>query len=274
MTTFSVADWTRLDRWGLIPGPMENISQFAERVRVSLDPATRQSADRFLKNYQRTSLPHISEPAFGVHPKYVPIYRKKNTGISIYAAATWIMETGPRKILFPLIVFNRRNRWTPSDSTVLRHEWCHCGRASFEEPQFEEMLAYSAGGSTLSRILGPLFRSEGEGLAVLISCLIALVLPEVLSLTLVFFVVTFWGLRLARSHYTFRMCLRNLSMALGGKQSALDLAYRLTDREIRRLASVAPDNVLQEIRSMWNSTPRWQLIAVRLGKYLPLGGIP
>ncbi|MCI5051715.1 MAG: hypothetical protein MRY21_01095 [Simkaniaceae bacterium] len=82
-----------------------------------------------------------------------------NAGLSPFeAAVTWI-DHSPQ-IQLRKVFQNKANWLGYSKSEILEHERLHLARAAFDEPLFEEILAYSLSPKKYRRLLGPFFRNR------------------------------------------------------------------------------------------------------------------
>lgn len=147
---------------------------------------------------------------------------------------------------------------------LLAHECVHAARVAFEEPIFEEMLAYQTTQSPLRRILGPFFRKSSETRLMVLSIptlfLAALFTPfqwmaalgGVGLLGLGFF-------RLFRTRHLFCRTQKRLAGLVGSKQ-ALPVMVRLTDREIIRFAAMDASEILDYAKKMCKTQLRWKQI--------------
>lgn len=151
-----------------------------------------------------------------------------------------------------------------SKEELLAHEYVHAARIAFEEPIFEEMLAFQTSKSFLRKTLGPFFRKHNE-----INFLL-------LSLLLLFFTAFFtpfsWlaaiggvGIfgfgffRLFRTMRFFSNTFKRLAHLVGEKQ-ALPVMVRLSDREIIRFSSMDKSQILAYAKKMSKTQLRWKQI--------------
>jgi hypothetical protein len=124
---------------------------------------------------------------------------------------------------FPLIGFlfptlQTKSLWGNSLTDILHHESIHAAREAFNEPQFEEVLAYSISSSPWKRFLGPLFQRMWE-------------FPLCLA-SLFFFPYTFP----VPAFFFFRLVYKQILFHRLKKKVPLPAILCLTDREIRTLA--------------------------------------
>lgn len=141
-----------------------------------------------------------------------------NRGLSFLEGGALFLTTPPRLQLRHHFQKNKRYLGLYSKEEVVAHELVHYMRAGFEEPLFEEFLAYQTSKSRLRRFLGPILRSSGE--------------------TLLFFLLFpyFFG-RLAYFSWIFQKCYQKLRGA----------TLLLKDEEIRLFARLERDEVMEWI---------------------------
>lgn len=142
------------------------------------------------------------------------------------AAATWMIKEDD--ITLPLLQFKKRSKNV--DSEIVKHELIHIARSSFEEPIYEEFLAYATSKSKWRRLFGPVFRSSKESLVFVVLALLPSFTPWLLIPITGY---SIWLLvRLMIHQRIFQKALVNLS-AFFHTRSPLKIAIRLTDEEIK-----------------------------------------
>lgn len=145
----------------------------------------------------------------------------------------------------------RRGRPVPRDE-LLAHEWLHVARMAFEEPRFEEVIAFQTSRTSWRRLLSPLIQSTNElllvALASLATPLMALmgVAHPLLPLLLL---LLFLGVRLSWRHWLWRRT---------SSRFPLHLAAQLTDREIRRFAFMDREEIWESVEE--EPSLRWRQI--------------
>lgn len=128
---------------GLIPGPSETEEAFLNRVKASLP------------RLEWISIPPLA-PEWGFSIDWVPIVYSKKKLLPWEGAIFWEdhIQLHP-KLQTQTLCGN-------SQTEILHHESIHAARAAFNEPAFEEFLAYSTSPSKWKRLLGPLFTRVWE----------------------------------------------------------------------------------------------------------------
>lgn len=192
---------------GLIPGPDESEEAFLQRVE------------------QAQTLSHFEwkevSSAFGFVIDWVPI-SYSNHKISWWeGAATWISEDRLPSIQLRTS-FKKGSFLGYSRSDVLAHEAVHAARTRFEQPQFEEVLAYSTAPQAWKRFFGPLFSRTWEPLVLLLSVVLGVFIPLV-PVLLISFALGWLSFR----QWIFKRCYQKLS---------LPTVLCMTDREMRKFA--------------------------------------
>lgn len=193
---------------GLIPGPSETEEAFLARVS------------------QRPSLPEWKEvdrlsDAWGFSIDWVPLQFSSKKLYFWEGAVFW--DT-------PLIQIQPRLQSKNILTEILHHESIHAAREAFDEPFFEEVLAYWSSRAAWKRFLGPIFQRVWEFPLFALGCFL---------FSYLFPIVVFFFFRLVYKNYLFRRARRKFS---------LSVLLCLTDKEIR----------LQKI--IWDDSPRCQLI--------------
>jgi hypothetical protein len=199
---------------GLIPGPEESEEAFLQRVNQA----------KPLSHAEWSGLPSL----FGVAIDWVPISYSNHQIAWWEGAATWISEDQLPSIQLR-IHFQKGSFLGYSRNEVLSHEAIHAARMRFEEPQFEEVLAYATAPRAWKRFFGPLFSRTWEPLVLMLGVLLGTWRPEIPLLMI--------GLSLGWLMYRqwiFKRCCRKLS---------LPAVLCLTDVEMKKLAWMSDDQI-------------------------------
>lgn len=222
-------DLLELNKRGLIPGPAESENDFYQRAAAAK------------KN------PSESLPFFDADPDWVEVGYDKKGLLPWEGAATWIEGNQCRIQLKP----SRIARLYPEEE-VIAHEKIHAVRLMFDEPRFEEILAFRTSKNRFRRYFGPLFSrpAETKGLmGWLLGCWILYWIEIVFDLTwgAEYFLwasllpVSFFLFRLARSQKTFSNALSQLEKVT---KNPLAVALRLTDREIEQCSHASSEDII------------------------------
>jgi hypothetical protein len=209
---------------GLIPGPDETEEAFLSRLEklqhLSIEGLPIEQA-AWQESYA------ITQPLFGIAPDWIAgCY--SNRKLALWeGAATWIdADSIPRIQLKTAFCKGKYGLHTREE--VLAHEAIHAARMAFQEPQFEEMLAYATSKHAWKRWLGPLFQAPWETAALLISMLSACI--DLTFAILPLLLLSWWTVRFVKRRRLFQRCL--------AKTGSLTLMLFLKDDEIARGAIV------------------------------------
>lgn len=237
---------------GLFPGPTENEILFAQRAAAAKPLPTNPD-----------SLRHFYA-LFRARPDWVEVQIKKQGLAPWEAAATWIHTEAhqPRSVCIQLKSETPPRGYTFEE--ILSHELVHATRVAFEEPRFEEILAFQTSKKRWRRYLGPLFNSPRDvltfGLCMLLVwglyliecfCDQELYADKAIALPLLF--LTYLTLRLVRSQHLFSRARRSAERCVG-KERALGLLLRLSDADILTLAATTPSDAQQAQCTAENGT--------------------
>jgi len=245
--SIDLVDWNQR---GLIPGPDEGEEMFFKRCAN-------------LPIYSIHS--SLSTQLFDIQPNWVEIIYK-NKGLRPWeGACVWIDHH--RVVLQLKKSFLKKKKYLGySRDEVIAHELVHVARSGFEEPIFEEVLAYQTASSKFRRFFGPLFRSTKETKAFIALLGVAFLVSAFSS----FGMVALFGVLGIVSAGCFRLCLtqrqflkacKRLSETVG-EQKALAVMLRLTDREIVRFAKMSVSEILEYAHKMRKLHIRWEQICV------------
>lgn len=255
---------------GWIPAPQETSSAFYDRIKAfqTLKEAIQEGSVESLPFTDDERAPaalqaHAERQTaahYGTVLPGVPLFFSSKTLLPWQGALTWICrlhEKGPKVTLIQLSpkFATEKILWGLYDrDELLLHELAHAGRGAFNEPQFEEIIAYSSAKSPWRRALGPLFASpsESQWMMLLITMVFCL---EVLAI-LLHWSISIFGLwmaplvgasvllvRLGYRQYIFKKAFNHLKNAFkkngntGAKESAQAVLYCLSDEEIHLLAA-------------------------------------
>ncbi len=204
---------------GLIPGPQEDESSFFKRLSACRELGV-----------------SIAQPLFGFVIDWVAVVISNKNLLLWEGAAVWTSPDAPpqiqlRKTFFGTKLFLKDTR------EFLAHEAVHAARCLFEEPQFEEILAYQTSPSRFRRFWGPLFESSKESSVFMITFLVSFVCQWWFSGPLYLVPLAFLGyfiLRLTRRQHIFRGCL---------KKTSYPFMICLTDEEIKRFSKISQEEI-------------------------------
>ncbi len=249
---------------GLIPGPAENKEDFFLRAAYSLNIQSKiqgnsLNIDTALKDAQ---------DIYDISPAWVPILHEKKGLFPWHGGSIWIFQLKEKDPLCALIQLNPQCRWKKAEEIAL-HELCHIGRLAFQEPKFEEVIAYRSSKSRFSKYLGGLIQNQIESLLFVITLALILIVDLYLLLngTLEQMITLSW-LKLipacmilyafARNFILqrqFDSALKNIEPFFTRPMAAL---YRLTDHEIIQFSKWKKEKIKSYIDTQ--ESLRWKVI--------------
>lgn len=197
---------------GLIPGPEESEEAFLKRVEFA------------------TSLvhPEWNEAVLPFKIDWVPLLYSNQKMAWWEGAATWISDKGLPSIQLRKS-FEKGSFLGYKRSEILSHEAIHAARMRFEEPHFEEVLAYSTAPQAWKRFFGPLFSRTWEPL-VLIAAMILGIFWLWIPMCLIGVSLGWLSCR----QWIFKRCCRKLSFPV---------VLTLTDQEMKRFAKLSEEEI-------------------------------
>ncbi len=218
---------------GLFLGPKETAEAFSLRVNL-LTPRFNPILD---------SAKEYFHSLFHATPDWIPLVIDKR-GLSFSeAAATWIEEEADKPRTCYIQIKHLKTPFLYSQEEILAHEMVHATRLMFDEPRFEEILAYQTSKARWRRYFGPLFRSSKESALFMGLCTLSWIgsmldrffflLPGVYLFALL--------VRLIRSQRLFAQALSHLQKTLKDPKEALGVLLRLSDKEIEKCAKDSSD---------------------------------
>lgn len=284
---------------GLIPGPEETEQAYLDRVAYCLKlkeqipqmlahdipfatPEMQASQEILLEGCQK------AKNIYDIFPSWVPLFFS-NYKLSLWqGGCAWIFqqkENTPTSAFFQLrqqflkskIYLNLYDR-----NELISHELAHVGRMKFEEPKFEEILAYRSAKSSFRRYFSPIIQSSYES-TVFVLLLIALIVVDIFSITdvsgaylhlshilrYIVIALIFFGLtRLWFLQKQFKSCLKNLRKIILDAKKAEAVIYRLTDKEIIIFSKSSPELIKKHVEEQKNKTLRWKTIFEAYFKHL------
>lgn len=277
-----------LNHLGLIPGPEETAEAFAKRADYCLHLKSHLSQEiKATFEGEHSADPEVLEPArtqllsfYDMSPDWIPLFFSDYRLPFWQGGCAWIFQTEEDSPTAALIQLRQSFRHKDCylgiyhRDELLAHELVHVGRMAFQEPHFEEILAYRTATSSFRRWLGPLVQSSIESvvfiliLGLIIVCdffLIALDRMDAyliaIWLKLIPLVLIIYALyRLGRRQIRLKKCLTSLQACLGSEEKALAVCYRLTDEEIYAFAQMSSEEIKAYGDSQSAKELRWRVI--------------
>lgn len=279
-----------LNGMGLIPGPTETESEFIRRVDYCLKLHANWPGLNSLKEFDSIkTIGEFSEEAlakttrlYGINPIWIPLFFSNYQLMPWHGGTAWIFQENddlPTSAFFQLKKIFQKNRYylgIYDREELIAHEISHVGRMMFEEPKFEELIAYRSSSSPFRRFFGSIVQSSNESmifvlLMFLILCfdffLIAFDYDEAfqygLWLKLVPLSLIGYGcIRLWYRQRQFRKALQNIKSAIKKEEDAEAVVYRLTDKEIELFSRLSPSQILDYIDEHKDKSLRLRLISL------------
>ncbi|CDR34325.1 hypothetical protein [Criblamydia sequanensis] len=254
----SKEDIENLLKWneaGLIPGPNENFTGFSKRAEFCLSirdhlPELPPFDPLENKLIEETAL--SSQFLYGMHPAWVPIFFSNHSLFPWDGAFSLIFQLKEESPDSAFIQLRKKLKEQTSylgysRKELVLHELSHIGRMEFDEPEFEEMLAWRSSNSSFRRNFGPIFSSQKESATLGILLLLTITFDVLaffsseyayISLSLylkaipfLFFLFLLFKLFLKRRKFS--NALFRLKQFFKSEEKANAVIYRLRDDEIR-----------------------------------------
>jgi hypothetical protein len=279
-----------LNQRGLIPGTNENEMEFSDRVKITLrsmeilephfstdlpfSPTDRLPPEELSNSFAET------KRFYDIKPDWTLCFYNSDKLVTWQGGSTWIIQLGIGKPTLPIVQIHERFKKTEflyglySKKEILTHELVHAGRSQFNEPIFEEFLAYRTSASGLRRWLGPILQSQYEAFVFVFTLLTAIALdfasfwvedPNIQSQMqwgyLGPFILIYYALiRMWMRHWNLNRCTSRLSKAINSDEKANYVSYRLTDEEIKLFAFMSPEKINEYAVNSKDLSLRWRVI--------------
>lgn len=272
---------------GLIPGPSESEEDFSRRAIYCMNlkkmwasemPLELKDAGLMEESPILQEAFPVTKKLYGVVPHWMILFFSDEKLLPWHAGSALIFQMDDHSSTAAILQLREALKDKEAylglitRKELIAHEICHAGRMMFEEPKFEEMLAYRSSNSWFSRYVGPIIRSSTESLIFVLTLFFA----AFIDLIIVFYAPTtpllqlFWikliplGLvafaiaRLLWCRSQFSTCLKKLTQLFESEEKANAVTYRLTDQEIEFFSK----SDLEEIKHYMNKQVdlRWRCI--------------
>lgn len=268
---------------GLIPGPHESEEAFTKRVSYCLN--LKQNLEEELEIPEKIDVNESSKMLKEVAPKlkeqfgfsldWVPIIFSNHRLAPWHGGCAWIFQSTPES---PLGAFFQLRKAFKTSAAYLgiyqrqelvAHESAHIGRMAFEEPKFEEFLAYRTSNSSFRKFFGSLVSSPRESLLFIITLLLTLGADlldfaydtehkigwiKLLPIALIFLALVRLGVR----HRQFLRCWSNLNEILNNSLTTNAVIYRLQDKEIIEFGKMSKEEIKSYAKR--SESLRWRLL--------------
>lgn len=246
---------TKLSHLGFLVGPGEEEEAYLSRSKACLCQEEIPRSPEGNTLIQEASQFTFAFAKFA--PTWVPILLTKEKLLPWHGGAATIYkksEDSPR-CAFLQIRPGGALFYTPLELT--KHELVHVARMQFDEPRFEEILAYRVASNRFTRFFGPLFRSplfvnlfvltlflilfvDFLALALQPDLYLSLLPLKILPLLMLFYALAM----LIVDQRTLKRALSHLEEALGNKEKARAVLFRLTDKEISLFSKSTKEEIL------------------------------
>lgn len=225
MTTLSMVPLTTsqlrsANRRGLIPGPDEPDELFTKRFLEAC-----------------SSPPSLLLPTFDLEIDWLPVAYSNKGLLPWHGGALFFEEDGRVRVqLRKTLQTKKQLYFLYSKKELLEHEALHAVRREFNEPLFEEMLAYQTATSAFRRACGPLVQTTAGASLFLLAAFVSWwsAWPFILISGIGLF-------KLAWRRRQFLACRAKLTRLVGLKAQALMI--RLTDAEILHFSKVPIEEI-------------------------------
>lgn len=281
----------QLNQLGIIPGPNEGPDEFIKRAEYCL--TIKQQLSTTLRPHvpfdsESENDPQILEKGcckssdyYDIAPVWVPVFFSNYKLAPWQGGCAWIFqmnEDSPTGVLFQLrenFKVGKSYLGLYNRDELISHELSHVGRMVFEEPKFEELLAYQMSDSKFRRWFGPIVQSSTESMFFVMVIFLIFIADISLVATgytaayktalwiklIPLVLIGYALLRLWFRHRTYSKCINNLNKLTKDIFKANSIAYRLLDKEIIAFAKMTPNNILEYAKENFNRSLRWQLIS-------------
>lgn len=288
MVDKEIEQWSKWNQQGLIPGPTESKDEYRDRALFCLN------LKKYLKENLKNDLPFnieseedneilkdvfpLTQQLYDITPNWVPIFFSNYQLTPWQGGCAWIFELNEQTPTAAFLQLRSQFKLHThflgiyDRNELLAHELAHVGRMLYQEPQFEEILAYESSSSKWRSWLAPIFQSSKETLFFIIT-LGFVILTDLLLLSigsketsflfwikLIPIIVIVLGLiRLTFRHHSYNLCLSHLE-TLYGLQKGKHLLYRLTDKEIKLFSKYTPQKIDEYIKQISKNNFRWNFL--------------
>jgi len=214
---------------GIIAGPSETEDAFLKRAAL-LSPL----------------FTTLVSPHYQMRVDWAPVSYEGKEVRSWEAGCALIEENGTAVVEINPRLQRAKPFWGYSHCEVIHHEIVHLIRSQFNEPRFEEALAYATSSKKWRRVIGPLFSHVWEPLIFVIAPLFPL-----FALAL----GGYFSLKLSVIHVSMKKVRKKLSALFVEPERVLLL---LTDKEIRAFRKRKEGAISEYCEG--NQTLRWRQI--------------
>lgn len=264
---------------GFIVGPDETEENFLKRIHICTSALSEEyfpvSSPKIFDKNEIISL--LNRNIQYRHTKYesllaafswLPIFLSNHKLPFWIGGAVWICSK--TDVVIPILQLRthfikrrRINLYLPEEICI--HEALHAMRTSFEEPKFEELLAYSTSPNSLHKWFGPLFQTSSESTLFLIFLVLGSIGGLFFYTAIVPFLIylSFLILRLYSRHKAMSACSKTLKK-LFPQIEIFSIIIHLTDKEILKFSKMSEKKTFSYIKNQ--SCLRWKQIKTLFDK--------
>jgi len=243
---------------GFLAGPGETEESFVKRVDMLKARSFKKIDEKTLESWDPNC-----QAEYCANPSWIPMTFSNKGLLPWQGAALWIF--GDHVPLIQLRKGFKKGKYLIySKEEVLKHETLHALRVAFNEPRFEEILAYQSSTSKWRRFLGPLFRKPMHAVLFLTLIFISLLiqttslffisspyLPLIKAVSLLPLVdLVFRFAMLIKDRRALNKTLEKLCDIFPRRKAAFPIAIRLKDSEIQKFASLPIEGILKYFEEM------------------------
>ncbi|MEI8364781.1 MAG: hypothetical protein WCF65_00015 [Parachlamydiaceae bacterium] len=276
-----------LNKIGIIPGPNETPEDFAKRAEYCLHLLENfpDELKNSLNAEASSAADVLNSPInllaihYDISPRWIPLVYSNHRLPFWHGGCAWIYQLTEETPTAALIQLRRHFKNAShylkiyDRKELLTHELCHVGRMMFQEPKFEEVIAYNTSPYSFRRWLGPLAQSSIESVMFVLiifmilvfdvflisthrpdAYMMALWLKLVPALLILGALTRLWG-----RHSSLQKCTAHLADAVGEKHAHAVL-YRLTDAEIIHFSKITPPEIKKYASAESKNSLRWHVI--------------
>ncbi len=272
------------NRQGLIPGPDETEDQYIQRVNHCLNLKQELKLDPgfIVKQTEEILTPSFKETHqdFDIVPHWIPVVFGNKHLAPWHGGCAWIFQLTDNGPLGAFIQLRKAFLYSPiflglyKREELIAHELCHAGRMAFEEPKYEEIIAYSCSKRSISKTLGPLVESSTESMIFLLT-LVSILAVQGFSLfyeqglggdlllgllALPFAMILYASIRLFFKIRSFRKCKKQLQKIFKDPIHINGVTYRLTDKEIEMFGKMSPTEIRAYAKEEKMHSLRWRIL--------------
>lgn len=277
------------NRQGLIPGPDEPEEEFQRRVEYCFE--LKKNLPNLFENVSLEDIAvgdgciqqafPLTKKLFDLVPVWIPLFFSDYKLSPWHGGCAWIFQLSDEtsySAFFQLRQsFRKSTRYLGiyDRNELIAHELTHAARMLFQEPRFEEIIAYQSASSAFRRWFGPIIQTTSESMIFALSLALVLLL-EVYA----FFTKDFAGMeyslmaaliplslfclglgRLWNRQRQYGRCLQKLSKLLKNENQGIAMTVRMTDREICAFSNWELAEIQKYIEENRTQSLRWKMIS-------------